>query len=107
MAGASHGGYAYDDEKRQNGVFTATVIEGLRGEADGNAEALVTVASLAKFTRVRVRDWVLRNRRNHQEQSLGITSIYDPDSIRDLPLAINPKERKPGSRSSATKRYRG
>jgi hypothetical protein len=94
LAGASRGGYAYDDQERQNGVFTAAVLDGLRGEAEGNADALVTVSSLAGFAQERVREWVLRNRPSHQQQSLGITPIYDPESIRDLPLAINCKAQR-------------
>jgi hypothetical protein len=91
LAGTGRGGYCYDDDERKNGVFSASVIDGLRGEAPGDANALITVGSVAGFADARVSDWVLRNRPSHRQQSLGITAIYDPESMRDLPLAINPR----------------
>lgn len=93
LAAASRGGYAYDDLVRRNGVFTAAVIDGLRGGAEGDSHAIVTLESVAAFAQQQVRDWVLKNRPDHKDLSLGITPTYDPESMRHLPLAINAKAR--------------
>lgn len=38
LSAASHGTYSYDDFDRGNGVFSGAVLDGLRGEAEPDAE---------------------------------------------------------------------
>ena len=87
LAGAGLGGLAYDDTQRGNGVFTAALLDGLSGEAPGNADALVTVVELAQFAEERVNEWI----RTHKQQTKpqGISTRFDSLAIQNLPLAIN------------------
>ncbi len=94
LAGASQGGFAFDDPSRGNGVFTGALLDGLRGEVEGDDEALVTVAALATFAHQRVKDWVRQNKPQYAGVSLGISSSFDPESMRGLPLAIDGKRQR-------------
>lgn len=67
------------------------MIDGLRGQAAGDEEALVTLEILAAFTDARVRDFVQRKKAHHAKVSLGTTATFDPDSMRRMPLAIDAK----------------
>ena len=49
LSAAAAGQYAYDDDVRRNGVFTAAVIEGLQCRAETNKKGFVTVDSLQKY----------------------------------------------------------
>jgi len=46
---AAAGKYAYDDDEKQNGVFTTAVIEGLRCQAATDERGLITVETLAAY----------------------------------------------------------
>ena len=59
---AAPGQYAWDDEERGNGVFTAAVIDGLRCSAKADARGLITVDSLADYVNGRVLAWVRKHR---------------------------------------------
>lgn len=91
LAAASLGGLAYDDPKVGNGVFTKALLDALQGGVEGNEEANVTLGAVADFADGQVRDWVLANKPEHAEISLGILAHYEPPSMRHLPLAIDPK----------------
>lgn len=93
LAGASQGGYSYDDFDRQNGVFTGALIDGLRGGAEGDSEALIRLDGLASYAQNQVRKWVLSNRPSHAEISLGISATYDPDTMRQMPLSLDSRKR--------------
>ena len=86
LSGAGLGGLAYDDTTRGNGVFTAALLDGLSGEAPGNADALVTVVELAQFAEERVNAWI---RAHKQVEPKGISTRFDSLAIKSLPLAIN------------------
>ncbi|HVR40158.1 MAG TPA: caspase family protein, partial [Thermoanaerobaculia bacterium] len=47
FAAAASGKFAYDDDVRQNGVFTSRVIDGLHCEARADARGFITVDALA------------------------------------------------------------
>ena len=59
---AAPGQYAWDDEERGNGVFTAAVIDGLRCYAKADARGLITIDSLADYVNGRVLAWVRKHR---------------------------------------------
>jgi hypothetical protein len=62
FSAATAGEYAYDDEERGNGVFTAAVIDGLRCGATTDARGFVTVETLSAFVEERVLSWVQKHR---------------------------------------------
>jgi len=56
LSRTTHGGYSYDDFERSNGVFTAAIVDGLRGRAPADERSLITVRSLADYVDQRVRE---------------------------------------------------
>lgn len=54
--------YAYDDDVRRNGVFTAAFIDGLRCGAPTDADGFITVDTLAAYVEERVLWWIRKNR---------------------------------------------
>jgi hypothetical protein len=90
LSGATLGGFAYDDGLRKNGVFTAAVLDGLRGEAAAGREGWITARTLADFVQERVADWVRRNRREDATKSLGIARQIEATAD-TMPLAPHPE----------------
>ena len=84
------GGYSYNDHQRRAGVFTAAVIDGLRGEAPADPAGLITVDRLASYVNGRVAAWVRQEKPEGASQSPGIT-IRAGETARALPLAISPQ----------------
>ena len=84
------GGFSYDDQDRQNGVFSAAVIDGLEGEAPADQRSLITAQTLAGYVDAQVRDWVADNRPQHAKMSRGIT-IQAEGPAASMPLAVNPR----------------
>lgn len=99
LSGATLGGFAYDDEERGNGVFTAAVLDGLRGQATADENGFITVRSLGDFVQRRVVQWVRRFRPEDAGQSLGIGQRLE-GAAADLPLAVDPEH------SRAAEQYR-
>ena len=62
LSAAAPRAYAYDDPVRQNGVFTAAVIDGLRCEAPRDEKSFVTLDRLHIFVEERVLEWVRKHR---------------------------------------------
>lgn len=87
---ASRGGYSYDDHKKQNGAFSAAVVEGLRGRALSR-QVYLTVGSLASYVHQALCQWIRINRPEHRDVSMGISKTYDPPDIEELPLAYDPQ----------------
>ncbi len=88
MSGTTLGGYSYDDHDRGNGVFSAAVIDGLRGDAPANDRSLITAETLAGFVDGRVRSWVQIHRSGHATVSQGIETTFG-GAAADLPLAAD------------------
>lgn len=89
LSAAAFGGYAYDDWERRNGVFTAALLDGLRGGALADERGLITVGTLAGYVDDRIRDWV----RSHHAEHTGSGSVIawqTEGSAPDLPLAVDP-----------------
>lgn len=81
---AAAGRYAYDDTTRENGVFTAAVLEGLQCQAGTDARGLVTVDTLATYVETSVRSWV----RERREPSIGSAIQVSMDGqAKTMPLA--------------------
>jgi hypothetical protein len=85
LSAAPGGGYAYDDEERRNGVFTATVIEGLRCGARANASGFITVDTLQSYVESHVLAW-LQAHKNRDARTA--TQWSSEGNSKDLPLSI-------------------
>jgi len=88
LMGATVGGFAYDDDERKNGVFTAAVLDGLRGWAPHDEHGLITVGILADYVDERVRLWVEANKPQHAGLSKGIGRRLE-GQVAELPLAVS------------------
>mgnify|MGYP001791298604 FL=1 len=85
FSAAPGGGYAYDDEERQNGVFTATVIEGLRCGARANASGFITVDALHSYVEAHVLAWLQAHKNRDAKTATQWTS---EGNSKELPLSI-------------------
>jgi hypothetical protein len=81
---AAAGQYAYDDDPRKNGVFTAAVIDGMRCAAAANPRGLITVDALSDYVNARVLTWIRKHR--DARASKGIQILSDASS-KTMPLA--------------------
>ena len=88
LAATTTGGVAYDDPERQNGVFTAAILDGLRGGAPRTEAHLVTAGTLAGYVDDRVRAWVGENK-VPSGAIKGITRTLEGAGAA-LPLAYDP-----------------
>jgi hypothetical protein len=89
LSGTTLGGYSYDDAQLQNGVFTASLLDGLRGKAPANAQHLITAQTLADYVDGRVRQWVRLNRPQHAHLSNGMSQKFEGPAAA-MPLAVDP-----------------
>jgi hypothetical protein len=62
LSAASPGQYAYDDDERHNGVFTAAVIDGLQCAASLDANGFITAETLNRYVENRVLSWIQQHR---------------------------------------------
>jgi len=85
ISGAPRGGYAYDDDVRQNGVFTAAVIDGLRCEAAKDRHGFITVNTLYDYVQRRVLRWVQENK---NKRARGATQLSCDGQTKKMPLSI-------------------
>jgi formylglycine-generating enzyme required for sulfatase activity len=93
LAGATLGGYAYDDPARRNGVFTASILDGLRGAAPADERGYVTVGTLADYLQEQVAVWVGDHRPDHAGRSQGIARRLE-GAVAQLPLAVDAVRRQ-------------
>ncbi len=88
LAATTTGGFAYDDPERQNGVFSAAILDGLHGGAAKTKEHHVTAGTLADYVDGQVRAWVSEKRPSNRP-SPGITRTIEGAGA-ELPLAHDP-----------------
>ncbi len=88
ISGTTLGGYSYDDPERRNGVFTAALLDGLRGGASVDARSFVTVRTLTDFVNERVLAWVRDHRSEDASLSRGITRHLE-GAVAEMPLAFD------------------
>jgi uncharacterized caspase-like protein len=77
--------YAYDDEIRRNGVFTAAVMDGLRCKAATDPRGYVTVDTLRAYVEEQVLAWVQKNRDRSAKQA---TQMQSEGKSSSMPLSI-------------------
>lgn len=97
------GGYAYDDDVRKNGVFTAAVLDGLQCEAASDERGFVTVNTLQAYVNERVVAW----QRAQGDLSLsqgteGIQVNFDGKAA-GMPLAVCERSQSPASNPAAAR----
>lgn len=84
VLGTAEGEFAYDDDRRGNGVLTAAVIDGLRCQAATDEQGLVTADTLARFVEQRVMTWI---RKNKQREVSRATQWTADGAARAMPLS--------------------
>jgi hypothetical protein len=89
FSAAAAGDYAYDDDHRGNGVFTAAVIDGLQCRAGTDADGFVTVDTLSSYVEEQVLSWV---RRNRDPDASRATQLQCEGRSRKIPLSSCPKK---------------
>lgn len=87
LAATTTNGYAYDDLQRQNGVFTAAILDGLRGRASDSSTRFITAGTLANYVNQQVRNWVSLHRPSDR-MTKGITRNIEGAGA-NLPLAAH------------------
>ena len=85
ISAAPAGGYAYDDETRRNGVFTAAIIDGLRCNARKDFRGFVTVENLHDYVERQVSRWVKKHKDPNANKA---TQLSCEGRTRKMPLAI-------------------
>jgi len=85
ISAAASGGYAYDDEVRQNGVFTAALLDGLHCAARKDSHRFITVASLHDYVERHVLSWI---RKNRDPEATKATQLLCEGQTRRMPLVI-------------------
>lgn len=84
LSAAAAGQYAYDDDDRRNGVFTAALIDGLRCQAVADTRGLITVDSLSSFVEQHVLKWI---RKNRDPRITRATQMSFEGGAKSMPLA--------------------
>lgn len=85
ISAATDSGYAYDDEERRNGIFTASIIDGLRCGATKDSHGFVTVDRLHSYVESAVLKWVQDNR---DPRATRATQISCEGQTKKMPLSI-------------------
>jgi formylglycine-generating enzyme required for sulfatase activity len=70
LASCRPGEISYEDDRFQHGVFMNFVLQGLRGEADGNADGNVSLGELHGFVSIQTKAHVARTRNEFQSPQL-------------------------------------
>jgi len=85
ISGAAADGYAYDDDERRNGVFTAAVIDGLQCGAAKDWHGFITVDTLHRYVSRHVLSWV---RHHRDREAKKATLLVSDGEMRKMPLSI-------------------
>ena len=84
LYGAAAGRWAYDDDIRQNGVFTGAVLDALQCRAGSDDNGLVTVNELSEAVERDVLRWI---RTNRDASIRNATQANIDGAARTMPLA--------------------
>ena len=85
LYGAAAGQWAYDDDLRQNGVFTGAVLDGLQCRAGHDRSGMVRVDALSATVERSVLTWI---RINRDPSIRNATQASIDGAARTMPLAI-------------------
>jgi hypothetical protein len=84
LYGAAAGRWAYDDDRRQNGVFTGAVLDALQCHAGQDGSGIVTVNELTDAVERKVLSWI---RTNRDPSIRSATQANIDGAARTMPLA--------------------
>ena len=104
LLGTTRGGYSYDDYELKNGVFTASILDGLRGQAPTDQRHFITVRTLSDYIDHWVRHWVREHRPEHATISTGISRRFEGPAA-TMPLAIDLSAMPALAAKSSQERY--
>jgi hypothetical protein len=82
---AAAGKWAYDDDVRQNGVFTGAVLDGLQCRVGHDRSGMVTIDALSATVERSVLTWI---RTNRDPSIRSATQVNIDGAARMMPLAI-------------------
>ena len=88
ISAAAAGDYAYDDDERHNGVFTAAVIDAMRCGAVADSRGYITVDALQTYVEEHVLHWVQRHR---DPAARRATQVQCEGRMKHMPLAACPQ----------------
>lgn len=95
LLAARERGWSYDDKDRENGVFTAAVLDALRCDPCSDQNS-VTVQTLADQVEASVQDWTKIHRPWIPDNQRGTQPIIDPP-LKAMPLLLCPRQKAPES----------
>lgn len=102
----SPGKYSYEHDERPYSVFTACLLDGLKGKADTNHDIMVTFNELRHYVEQKVNEWAVQNNKYQKPYTL-INGEFHGDVVLSV---IPPKARAAYNpaliRSSYTKQLR-
>lgn len=78
-----------EDDQHRHGLFTYYLLKGLRGEADTNRNATVTLGELAGYVRQKVA-WAAKSRFNQEQRPLLLPPLRPDDPAISLVLTTLP-----------------
>ena len=104
LMSCSVGQFSYEDEKRGHGVFTAHLLDALRGKAYPDKRGFITVDTIGDYVTSGVRKWMVRYKPDVAEENIPRPDIHGPNIARDIPLAIG-KELTSSQIANARKQY--
>jgi hypothetical protein len=85
LSAAAAGEYAYDDERRMNGVFTGAVIDGLSCGTARNAAGIITAEALSDYVNDVVLKWIQKRRDPNARRA---TQFAAEGGAKRMPLAV-------------------
>ena len=81
MYSTSEGEFSYEHDEEPYGVFSAFIINGLKGEADYNNDVMITFSALRKYVEDGLKDWSIK-RNKKQKPYTDIIKIKKKDKIK-------------------------
>ena len=89
LASCDKGQLSYENDKLGHGVFTAKLLEALRGKAGEKESEFLTLGQVANYVSREVREWVRMNKPGVPEEQLQNPWFKGPETARTIPLGLN------------------
>lgn len=84
LSAAAAGRYAYDDDVRRQGVFTAAVLDGLQCSAAVDRDGYVTLDTLSDYVEANVLTWI----RKHRDRNARVaTQLHSEGLMKKLAVS--------------------
>ena len=89
LASCDKGQLSYENDRLGHGVFTAKLLEALRGKAGESGQEFLTLGQVANYVSREVREWVRLNKPGVPEDQLQNPWFKGPESARAIPLGLS------------------